>query len=230
MKKIVSIVGGAAVACTTAGLMLAGSTFAVGAEPTNCADAVVALNEANVNQKAAVDADKAAADAKKADDALARAKDKKTDADTAESQAASDVDVKQDAVDALDKDGDGKADVAGDQAKLDNALVALAEAKKTLADRTRDAEDADKALADAQKLADKTDAGDLQDEADKTDVVATQRALDEARADFNRECTEGNDAADVTTTPPTPTATPAPVTPAPVEVPTGPVDTGGGPA
>lgn len=186
MKKIIAIAASAAVSVTTAGLMLVGGGIAVGAEPDNCADAVVALNEANVDHRAAVDADKKAADAKAADEALERAEDRLKVAQ--EELEVAEFELSQ----IPDPPAQGE----------DPAKAARDAAQKKVDDARAKVDDLTEARDNAKKLADATDAGALQDEADKTDVVATQRVLDEARADFDRECTEGEDPTAVPTTPP----------------------------
>jgi hypothetical protein len=216
-----------------AGAVLAGLIGAAGAVapaalaqevPTDCAAAVVALNDATAAHRAAVAADEEAADARAADLALEDAAENLADAKERQTLAAADVVARQQ---------DTDEEVPGTP-EHDAALAALADAEEILADRTEDVEDAQEAFDAAEDDAE-TNAGALQAEADKTNAAVLEGLVDDARDDFNRLCTEGDDDADVTTTPATPT--PAPVTVVPdvdvdvdVDVPSGGVDTGGGPA
>jgi hypothetical protein len=208
-----------------AGAVLAGLVMTVGAsvayaeEPANCADAITTLQRADADHRAAVDADNKAAAAEKADDAVDRARDRLADAQLDLDDANRRLnDVKADAIDSTGPDGATISDA--EQSLIDTAQDRANDAKGVRDDRQEE-------LNDAIDLENDADADALQDEADKTDAAALKKALDDARADFNRICIDEDDPTDdVTTTP----VTPAPAPEITVVVPQGGVSTGGGPA
>jgi chromosome segregation ATPase len=183
------------------------------AEPANCADAVSELTEADRLHDEAVAADKAVVDAEDADQVL---KDAKKDLKDAEEKLA----VAQNEL----------ATVTAQPAETPGHEEALKAAQKKVDRLTDDVKDLTEARDDAKKAADgKT--RKLREEANKTDAAAALTRLDDARDDFNRLCTEGEDDPtdnnDSSVVEDNDSASSAPTV---VVTPQGGVNTGGGPA
>lgn len=140
-------------------LLTTGVGVAQAAEPADCGEAITVMNAADVAHRDAVAADEKAAAALDADRELLRAEHRLADAKAAVEAAIA----------------------ADNEAGLTEDSPATVSAKAL--ERTRQAE-ADKARVEA----DRTDARELGREARKTDADELKKALDDAKADFDRLC------------------------------------------
>jgi hypothetical protein len=205
--------------------------IAMAQEDPTCAEAITALQRADTDHRAAVEADEKADEAEKADDELTRAEERLADAQSAaQAKGVAREHQTEQSADRLRGERDELREVEDRSVAQDQRLAEIDE-RLPLIDAVLDARDE---FDLAREAAEETDERALRDEAEKTDADELERALEDARDDFNGVCINGED--DPTTTP-APTTSPAPA-PEPAKditsqvgtVPSGGVDTGGGPA
>jgi hypothetical protein len=200
------------------------------AEPANCADAVSELTEADRLHDEAVAADKAVVDAEATDQAFEDAKSKQQDANKDRQVALDTLNQAKERVTAL-LDEAGQPLPGTDEKVLKAARAAQKVAQDDFDDADKAFKDARDARDDAKTEADKVDVIDARKTANETDAAAALTRLDDARDDFNRLCTEGEDDPtdnnDSNVVEDTDSASNAPTV---VVTPQGGVNTGGGPA